>query len=257
LVGQTQKGQKIKTRFQARQFLRQKARETWDQRKRVIGGMPVLLNRAPTLHRFGFQAFQPKLTFGQAIHLHPLVCGGFNADFDGDQISVHVLLSPHARWEALCLIIPSSHFCSPAKRNIIFIPSQDIILGTYLLTNRRTTFLSSSPFSELPGFSKDFEFFPKSVKWKTTNVFSQKEGIFYNFKSGYLNLNHSIWFYIRGEKIFDCEHDICSYEGNINRKRKEQKYSIWYWKTKIPEVLLFFTSVGRIIFSSLLKDIKR
>ena len=256
-VSQTQKRQKIKTRFQARQFLRRKARKIWNQRKRVIKRNPVLLNRAPTLHRFGFQAFQPKLTFGQAIHLHPLVCGGFNADFDGDQISVHVLLSPHARWEALCLIIPSSHFCSPAKRNIIFIPNQDIILGTYLLTNRRTTFLSSSSFFELPGFSKDFEFFLKSVKWKITNVFSQKEGIFYNFKSGYLNLNCSIWFYIHGEKIFDCEHDICLYEGNINRKRKEQKYSIWYWKIKIPEVLLFFTSVGRIIFSSLLKNIKR
>lgn len=100
----------------------------------VMKGHPVLLNRAPTLHRLGIQAFEPLLTEGKAIKLHPLVCAGFNADFDGDQMAVHVPLSLEAQSEAFILLNPTQTFLSPATGEPVLIPSQDMIIGCYYLT---------------------------------------------------------------------------------------------------------------------------
>ena len=100
----------------------------------VIEGHPILLNRAPTLHRLGIQAFEPKLVDGRAIQLHPLVCPAFNADFDGDQMAVHVPLGIEAQTEARMLMLASNNILSPATGEPIITPSQDMVLGAYYLT---------------------------------------------------------------------------------------------------------------------------
>ena len=104
----------------------------------VISNHPVLLNRAPTLHRLGIQAFQPVLIDGRAIRLHPLVCTAFNADFDGDQMAVHVPLSPEAQLESWMLMLSSHNILHPAHGKPIAIPSQDMVLGCYYLTRMRS-----------------------------------------------------------------------------------------------------------------------
>lgn len=106
----------------------------WDVLEEVIDGHPVMLNRAPTLHRLGIQAFEPILVDGRAIQLHPLVCPAFNADFDGDQMAVHVPLSIEAQSEARLLMLASNNILSPATGRPIVTPSQDMVLGTYYLT---------------------------------------------------------------------------------------------------------------------------
>jgi DNA-directed RNA polymerase subunit beta' len=103
----------------------------------VIDGHPILLNRAPTLHRLGIQAFEPKLVDGRAIQLHPLVCPAFNADFDGDQMAVHVPLALEAQTEARMLMLASNNILSPATGQPIITPSQDMVLGAYYLTATR------------------------------------------------------------------------------------------------------------------------
>ena len=113
----------------------EKARpEVWDVLDEVIREHPVMLNRAPTLHRLGIQAFEPKLIEGKAIQLHPLVCAAFNADFDGDQMAVHVPLSLEAQLEARTLMMSTNNILSPANGKPIIVPSQDIVLGLYYLT---------------------------------------------------------------------------------------------------------------------------
>ena len=100
----------------------------------VIREHPVLLNRAPTLHRLGIQAFEPVLIEGKAIQLHPLVCTAFNADFDGDQMAVHVPLSLEAQLEARALMMASNNILSPANGEPIIVPSQDVVMGLYYMT---------------------------------------------------------------------------------------------------------------------------
>ena len=106
----------------------------WDILENILKGHPILLNRAPTLHRLGIQAFQPKLVEGKAIRLHPLVCTGFNADFDGDQMAVHVPLGNAAVLEAQILMLASHNILNPANGAPIAVPSQDMVLGLYYLT---------------------------------------------------------------------------------------------------------------------------
>ena len=110
----------------------------WDALEEVIRDHPVLLNRAPTLHRLGIQAFQPVLVEGKAIKIHPLVCPAFNADFDGDQMAVHVPLSPKAQIEAELLMLSSNNILSPASGRPLAVPSQDLVLGIYYLTKSRS-----------------------------------------------------------------------------------------------------------------------
>ena len=108
--------------------------EVWDCLDEVIREHPVLLNRAPTLHRLGIQAFEPVLIEGKAIQLHPLVCVAFNADFDGDQMAVHVPLSLEAQLEARALMMSTNNILSPASGEPIIQPNQDVVLGIYYLT---------------------------------------------------------------------------------------------------------------------------
>jgi len=118
----------------AKKMLERKDEEVWDILEEVIHKHPVLLNRAPTLHRVGIQAFEPVLIEGNAIKIHPLVCAGFNADFDGDQMAVHLPLSFEAQIEATTLMISTNNIFSPSHGNPVISPSQDIVLGCYFLT---------------------------------------------------------------------------------------------------------------------------
>ena len=109
----------------------------WDVLEEVISNHPVLLNRAPTLHRLGIQAFEPVLVEGKAIHLPPLACAAFNADFDGDQMAVHLPLGAEAQAEARTLMLGSDNILKPADGHAVTMPSQDMILGLYFRVNRR------------------------------------------------------------------------------------------------------------------------
>ncbi len=122
---------------QAKEIVEQQQDIVWDILEEVIKDHPVLLNRAPTLHRLGIQAFEPVLVEGNAIKIHPLVCTAFNADFDGDQMAVHVPLSPESLIEAYVLMLSSNNILSPANGKPITTPSQDIVLGVYYLTKSR------------------------------------------------------------------------------------------------------------------------
>jgi DNA-directed RNA polymerase subunit beta' len=128
----------VTTIKQAKEMVEQQRAEVWDILEEVIREHPVLLNRAPTLHRLGIQAFEPVLVEGKAIRIHPLVCTAFNADFDGDQMAVHVPLSPEAQIEASVLMMSSNNILSPASGQPIATPSQDIVLGCYYLTKAKS-----------------------------------------------------------------------------------------------------------------------
>ncbi len=129
----------VKTVKSAKKIVERKDPIVWDILENVLKGHPVLLNRAPTLHRLGIQAFQPKLIEGKAIQLHPLVCTAFNADFDGDQMAVHVPLGHAAVLEAQLLMLASHNILNPANGSPITIPSQDMVLGLYYLTKGRVS----------------------------------------------------------------------------------------------------------------------
>ena len=121
----------------AKRLVEREGPEVWDILEEVIREHPVLLNRAPTLHRLGIQAFEPVLIEGKAIQLHPLVCTAFNADFDGDQMAVHVPLSLEAQLEARALMLSTNNILSPANGEPIIVPSQDVVLGLYYMTRER------------------------------------------------------------------------------------------------------------------------
>ncbi len=121
----------------AKRLVEAEVPEVWDILEEVIREHPVMLNRAPTLHRLGIQAFEPVLIEGKAIQLHPLVCAAFNADFDGDQMAVHVPLSLEAQMEARTLMLSSNNILSPANGEPIIVPSQDIVLGLYYMTREK------------------------------------------------------------------------------------------------------------------------
>lgn len=127
----------VKTVKSAKKIIDRKEPVVWDILENVLKGHPVLLNRAPTLHRLGIQAFQPKLIEGKAIRLHPLACTAFNADFDGDQMAVHLPLGPEAILEAQLLMLGSQNILNPANGSPIAVPSQDMVLGLYYMTKIR------------------------------------------------------------------------------------------------------------------------
>src|ERR1700712_4522807 len=134
----------VKTVKSARKLVDKKEAIIWDILENILKGHPILLTRAPTLHRLGIQAFEPVLVEGKALKLHPLVCTAFNADFDGDQMAVHIPLSPEAQIEASTLMLASNNILSPANGKPIIGPSQDIVLGLYYLS------IETPEFREMP-----------------------------------------------------------------------------------------------------------
>ncbi|MEA1786795.1 DNA-directed RNA polymerase subunit beta' [Arenibacter sp. GZD96] len=163
----------VKTVKSAKKIIDKKEPVVWDILENVLKGHPVLLNRAPTLHRLGIQAFQPKLIEGKAIRLHPLVCTAFNADFDGDQMAVHLPLGPEAILEAQLLMLASHNILNPANGSPITVPSQDMVLGLYYMTKER----KSTP--EVP------------IKGEGITFYSEEE-VEIAFNEGKVNLNAGI-----------------------------------------------------------------
>ena len=160
----------------AKKLIQRGDASVWDVLEEVIAGHPVLLNRAPTLHRLGIQAFEPILVEGRAIQLHPLVCPAFNADFDGDQMAVHVPLSLESQAEARLLMLASNNILSPATGRPIITPSQDMVLGCYYLTAENE----------------------KATKGKD-RYFSNMEDVLLAYEQGLVDLHAYIWVRFEGE----------------------------------------------------------
>ena len=164
----------------ARRMVQSEVPEVWDILDEVIHGHPVLLNRAPTLHKLGIQAFEPILIEGKAIQLHPLVCTAFNADFDGDTMSVHLPLSIEAQVESRLLIMSTNNVLSPSNGHPIMMPSKDIVLGLYYLTLVNHDFESIS--------EKDF----RNEEGDIINYFSDPEEVVHAYDAGFINLHTAI-----------------------------------------------------------------
>jgi len=190
----------------AQKMVERETPEVWDVLDEVVKEHPVLLNRAPTLHRAGIQAFEPVLVDGKAIRIHPLVCAAFNADFDGDQMAVHVPLSLEAQVEAKVLMMATSNLLSPANGNPLALPSQDMVLGIYYLTkeNKRKDVLryqeSDLPGDDRPVTSKDHQ--SSTIKTAviplgelkidptTKSLFSSESGLVLTQQNGYVAIKH-------------------------------------------------------------------
>lgn len=207
----------------------------WDVLEEVIYGHPVLLNRAPTLHRLGIQAFEPILVDGRAIKLHPLVCPAFNADFDGDQMAVHIPLSLEAQAEARLLMLAPHNFLSPATGFPILMPSQDMVLGCYYLTTSN----------------------PAAYKGKN-HFFSSLDDAIIAYNNNQLDIHAFIWVRfdnsiyfdkdikkIEKSRLTDSHNNTLVYYENLVIKLDDQKQKL---------VQYIRTTVGRILFNNVIED---
>ena len=182
----------------AKKLVEKERPEVWDILEEVIKEHPILLNRAPTLHRLGIQAFEPLLIEGKAIQLHPLVCAAFNADFDGDQMAVHVPLSLEAQMEARVLMMSTNNILSPANGRPIILPSQDIVLGLYYMTRERT-------------FARG-EFREGKTPTMLHGVFASIEEVRMAYDHGELDLQAAIKVRIGGELVLTTVGRVLLYE---------------------------------------------
>ncbi len=156
---------------QAKRLVEKEKSEVWDALEHIIREHPVLLNRAPTLHRLGVQAFEAKLIEGNAIELHPLVCAAFNADFDGDQMAVHIPLSLEAQLEARVLMMSTNNILSPSNGKPIIVPSQDIVLGIYYLSQASKSEKPKGIFSNIDEIEQALENKSISLHTKIVSIF--------------------------------------------------------------------------------------
>ena len=209
----------------------------------VIEGHPILLNRAPTLHRLGIQAFEPKLVDGRAIQLHPLVCPAFNADFDGDQMAVHVPLAIEAQTEARMLMLASNNILSPATGEPIITPSQDMVLGAYYLT------------AEQPGSSRPT--FPVRSSDDRSRLYASLQDVLSAFEEKHVKLHDWIWVRFEGEvDSEDEDREPQSIDTLADGTRVEQ----WkYRRDRFDEdgALIsryVLTTVGRVVINQVIID---
>ena len=217
----------------AKKMLERRDPEVWDILEEVIYQHPVMLNRAPTLHRMGIQAFEPVLVEGNAIKIHPLVCTGFNADFDGDQMAVHLPLSVEAQAEASVLMLSPHNIFSPANGDPIISPSQDILLGVYY-----TTMLRNMPSAEIAN-----ELVTRSGKLSDDQVKEMRR--YKEFKDpGEAMLAYDLKKIGIHEPIV-VKPDPDKYHGVVNKERGEVE--------AMPETGRIITSVGRLLFNDILE----
>jgi DNA-directed RNA polymerase subunit beta' len=204
----------------AKKLIDKKDPIVWDVLEKVIDGRPVLLNRAPTLHRLGIQAFQPVLIEGKAIQIHPLVCTAFNADFDGDQMAVHVPLSQAAQLEAALLMLSSHNLILPQSGKPVTVPSQDMVLGMYYLTKSR------------PGIKGEGQ------------IFYSMEEVIIAYNEDRVGLHAQI--FIRYSGKIDQKFDPVRVLDMLPEEEKEKK--AWL-KSQIEQKTILVTTVGRVIFN--------
>nr|AUG32244.1 DNA-directed RNA polymerase gamma chain [Paulinella longichromatophora] len=199
----------------------------------VIDGHPILLNRAPTLHRLGIQAFEPKLVDGRAIQLHPLVCPAFNADFDGDQMAVHVPLAIEAQTEARMLMLASNNILSPATGEPIVTPSQDMVLGTYYLT-------ATQPEATKPVFGD------------RSRTFADLDDVISAYDNNRIGLHEWIWVRFSGEVDDDDESEVPIHEETLDDGSRIELWSFRRERFDKDGVLIsryLMTTVGRVIMN--------
>nr|UGN11263.1 RNA polymerase beta' subunit [Pterobryopsis orientalis] len=235
----------------AKSMIQNKESIIWKVLQEIMQGHPILLNRAPTLHRLGIQAFQPILIKGRAIRLHPLVCGGFNADFDGDQMAVHIPLSLEAQAEARLLMFSHTNLLSPATGDPVSVPSQDMLLGLYMLT-----------IGNYQGIYGN-----KNHPYKHNNkVILNKTPYFYSYddvikaqKQKKIKLHSPLWLRWETElriiTSINCEKPI---EIQYNSSGIFYKiYEHYQFKKKKKEQIINFyicTTVGRVIFNQQIEE---
>src|SRR5450432_1949390 len=196
----------------AKKLVEKERPEVWDILEEVIKEHPILLNRAPTLHRLGIQAFEPMLIEGKAIQLHPLVCAAFNADFDGDQMAVHVPLSLEAQMEARVLMMSTNNILSPANGFPIILPSQDIVLGLYYMTRERTFAKGEYPHGKHDEKKVDGAKAEKIPANKMHGVYSSAEEVRLAYDHGELDLQASVRVRIDGELVPSTAGRVLLYE---------------------------------------------
>ena len=219
----------------AKKLIQKKSSIVWDVLEEVIYGHPVLLNRAPTLHRLGIQAFEPILVDGRAIKLHPLVCPAFNADFDGDQMAVHIPLSLEAQAEARLLMLAPHNFLSPATGSPILMPSQDMVLGCYYLTTSNKA----------------------AIKGKD-HFFSSIDDVIIAYNNNRIDLQAFIWVRFNNavysdnqtkqaikKQFVDSYNNIVIYYENLFVKLDHERK---------PLVQYMRTTVGRILFNNVIEN---
>ena len=203
----------------------------WNVLEDVIQGHPVLLNRAPTLHRLGIQAFEPILVEGRAIKLHPLVCPAFNADFDGDQMAVHIPLSLEAQAEARLLMLAPYNFLSPATGEPIIMPSQDMVLGCYYLTAENPT-----------------------QQNKQAYYFSNLEDVLLAYNSNKIPLHSYIW--VRFDGVVDSDNNLIEIQKQDDKSELHIFDDRIIKKKETGEILVQYllTTPGRILLNKVLLD---
>lgn len=208
--------------------------------KQLLRSHPVLLNRAPTLHRLGVQAFQPKLVSGRAILLHPLVCSAFNADFDGDQMAVHIPLSSKARGEAWKILWSRNNILSPATGQPILVPSQDMVLGCYYLTTKKAHFLVKKSFGlEKKDLNKQsFTSFNKSdAKMLTTPTPKRDERGKIHFDTDNKNINGNL-----ESKFNQSRSDVFSFGINFDKEQSNRETRVSSRKNLKNPIVQHFAS---------------
>ena len=227
----------------------------------IMQNHPVLLNRAPTLHRLSVQSFQPKLVDGKAIILHPLVCAAFNADFDGDQMAVHVPLSSQACSEAWKLLWSQNNILSPATGQPVLVPSQDMILGWYFLTaidlkkfflNRLTATKAKIRLSQIDRIFK----FKKIANFHQLKIYKKTIHVFSAYEQKKINIHTPIWFAWRGffetdkKKHFTLEVRL-DFNGKLILYSHQFQYAYNWYGFKINQVI--FTIAGRVLLNYLME----
>jgi DNA-directed RNA polymerase beta' subunit len=236
----------------AKSMIQNKESIIWKVLQEIMQGHPILLNRAPTLHRLGIQAFQPILIKGRAIRLHPLVCGGFNADFDGDQMAVHIPLSLEAQAEARLLMFSYTNLLSPATGDPVSVPSQDMLLGLYILTIENHQGIYGN--KKHPYNSNN-----NKVFLNKTSYFSSYDDVMKAQKQKKVRLHSPLWLRwstnlrimtsISREKPIEVQYNSSGIFSKIYEHYQLRKNK----KEKILSVYLC-TTVGRIIFNQQIEE---
>ncbi|NEO87151.1 MAG: DNA-directed RNA polymerase subunit gamma [Spirulina sp. SIO3F2] len=238
----------------AKKLIQRGDSSVWDVLEEVIAGHPVMLNRAPTLHRLGIQAFEPILVDGRAIQLHPLVCPAFNADFDGDQMAVHVPLSLEAQAEARLLMLACHNILSPATGKPIVAPSQDMVLGCYYLT-------AENP--QLQEFVQSPEELLDRLRQGIERRFASMEDAIKAFDQGQINIHNYLWLRYTGavesttkgedETIF---HEETQTDGSVTRYYVQPRGESQFLPTRFvreteagEQFQYIYTTPGRIIYN--------